>query len=165
MLKIKNNIVEEKCSEINIKHRTYEKESIITVQINLEFFPKMIDSMIISGKADIKIDLLNIKSIDELCGKKYKGDIGYIKISVNNNGIWEDKSFDEFEVEFKERKENKLRIILNCDDMNFDNYVTIVSLYTCYKNINDYFDIKNFYEQPFITKIGNKEIFKYYFNK
>lgn len=165
MLKIKNNNVEEKYSEINIKHRLFEDKSIITINIGLEFFPKLIGESIISGKADIKIDLSDIDSIDSLSNKKYQGNIGYITISVNNNGIWENIGFDNFEVEFKKIKDNKIRTILTSDNISFDTYITIVSLYTSRKDIDKYFKLDNFYKQPIINKIGNKEVFKYYFNK
>ena len=66
MLKIQNNEFKIKFTEINIRQRMFENESFITLMINTEFFPALIDESVISGSIEFKLDLKEIKSIDEL---------------------------------------------------------------------------------------------------
>ena len=106
MLKIQNNEFEIKFTEINIRQRVFDKESFITLMINTEFYPSLIDNNVISGSVEIKLDLRNIKSLDDLNNKKYNGDIGNVTISINNNGIWETDSRDTFKIKLIQKRGN-----------------------------------------------------------
>ena len=75
MLKIQNNEFEIKFTEINIRQRMYQNESYITLIINTEFYPSLVEENIISGSIDAKIDLKDIKSLDDLTNKNYKGEM------------------------------------------------------------------------------------------
>lgn len=165
MLKIQNNEFEIKFTEINIRQRVFDKESFITLMINTEFYPSLIDNNVISGSVEIKLDLRNIKSLDDLNNKKYNGDIGNVTISINNNGIWETDSRDTFKIKLNKREGQKLTFELETDNCQLKTIGTIVSLYTTSTNIeelNKNFDLKDFHSTPIIKEIGNSKISKYY---
>lgn len=86
MLKIKQFEVEEKFSEIHFRHRMYQDKSIMTINIMTEFFPALLDDSIVSGAIDIKLDVDDIHSLQDLEGKSYKGKVGFVTLSVNNHG-------------------------------------------------------------------------------
>ena len=104
MLEIKKHPFKEKFTEINIRQRNYERKSFITVQFTTEFYPSIVNDQIVSGAIDLKLDLSDIHALDDLSLKKYQGDIGSLTISVNNNGIWEHQTLDQFEVTFGKRE-------------------------------------------------------------
>ena len=95
MIKINNTEFEEKFTEINIRYRVFEEKNYITLIINTEFYPTLYNDSIVSGAIETKIDIENIKSLDELVNKNYKGNIGIIKLSINNNGIWEHHTIED----------------------------------------------------------------------
>lgn len=165
MLKIQNNEFEIKFTEINIRQRMYQNESYITLIINTEFYPSLVEENIISGSIDIKLDLKDIKSLAELKNKNYKGDIGNITISVNNNGVWEHNSCDKFEIKINEINERKLSFELKSDNCKLETEGTLISLYTTStskEELENNFDLKDFHNIPITKEIGNSKISKYY---
>lgn len=165
MLKIQNNEFQIKFSEINIRQRIFDKESFITLIINTEFFPALIDESVLSGSIEIKLDMRNIKSLDDLEEKKFEGNIGNVTISVNNNGIWEHDSKDNYKVKINKRDGKLLEFELTTDNCELKTVGTIVSLYTTSSSkeeLEQNFDLKDFYEKPIIKEIGNSKISKYY---
>lgn len=165
MLKIQNNKFSEKFTEINIRQRMYNKKSFITLMINTEFYPSLVGENLVSGVVEVKLDIEDIKSLDDLVGKSYKGDIGSVVISVNNDGIWEHDSKDEFFVVITGRKGRKLDFELKTDNCVLKTTGIMVSLYTTSsskKQMEDIFDLKDFYEKPVIKSIGNNEVMKYF---
>ena len=165
MLKIQNNEFEIKFTEINIRQRMYQNESYITLIINTEFYPSLVEENIISGSIDAKIDLKDIKSLDDLTNKNYKGEIGNVTISVNNNGVWEHNSCDNFEIKIKERNGKKISFKLETNNCKLDTTGTLISLYTTSttkEEIDKNFDLKDFHNIPITKEVGNSKISKYY---
>lgn len=165
MLKIEKSNFSEKFTEINIRQRIYNKKSFITLMINTEFYPSLVGDNLVSGVIEAKLDIEGIKSLDDLVDKSYKGDIGSVTISVNNDGIWEHQTADNFEVNVIERKGRKLKFELKTNNCTLKTTGIVVSLYTTSsteKQLGTYFDLKDFYEKPIIKAIGNNEVMKYF---
>lgn len=165
MLKIQDNEFQIKFTEINIRQRIFERESFVTLMINTEFFPSLVDETVISGSVEIKLDLKDIKSLDDLSDKSYEGNIGHVTISVNNNGVWEHDSKDNFKVKINKREGKKMGFELETDNCELKTIGTIVSLYTTSissKELSNNFDLKDFHSTPIVKEIGNSKISRYY---
>jgi len=165
MLKIQNNEFEIKYTEINIRQRMYQNESYITLMINTEFYPTLVEDNVVSGSIDIKLDIKDIKSLDELNNKNYKGDIGNATISVNNNGIWEHESCDNFKIKLKEKENKLLDFELETKNCELKTKGRIVSLYTTSTSTEELaknFDLRDFHNIPITKEIGNSKIYKYF---
>lgn len=165
MLKIGKSKFSEKFTEINIRQRIYDGKNFITLMVNTEFYPSLVGENLVSGVIEVKLDLENIKSLDDLSGKSYKGDIGKVTISVNNDGIWEHQSYENFEVSLKERSGRKLSFELKTDNCILKTTGVVVSLYTTSsteEQLSDNFDLQDFYDKPVVKKIGNSEVRKYF---
>lgn len=164
MLKIQNNSFEIKYTEINIRQRMFEKQSYVTMIINTEFFPSLVGENIISGSIEIKLDLKDVKSLDDFINN-YEGKIGNVVISINNNGIWEYDSKDNFKLKIKKREGKKLEFELKTENCLLKNIGTIVSLYTTStsaEELQNSFDLKDFHNNPISKEIGNKKVYKYF---
>ena len=165
MLKIKKIKFKEKFTEINIRQRMYKKKSFITLMINTEFYPSLVGDALVSGVIEAKLDIKDIKSLDDLIGKSYSGDIGSVVISVNNDGVWEHQTYTDFGVAITGRKGRVLSFELTTDDCVLKTNGVMVSLYTTSsseKELSKNFDLKDFYERPVIKTIGNNEVRKYF---
>lgn len=165
MLKIENTEFKIKFTEINIRQRIYQGKNFITLIITTEFFPSFINESIVTGAIEAKLDIENIHSLDDLVGQKYKGDIGNVTISVNNNGIWEHMSQDNFEVQIKKREGRNLKFTLKTENCKLDTNGTMVSLYTTsssLKELKETFDLTDFYDKPLEKEVGNNKIIKYF---
>ena len=165
MLKIEKSKFSEKFTEINIRQRIYKKKSYITLIINTEFYPSLVGENLVSGAIEIKLDIEGIKSLDDLVGKSYKGDIGSITISVNNDGIWEHQAKDDFEITITKRDKRKLSFELKTDNCTLKTTGILVSLYTTSsteKELSKNFSLDDFYDNPVVKSIGNNEIRKYF---
>lgn len=165
MIKINNIKFEEKFTELNIRHRIYEEKNYITLIINTEFYPALYKDNVVTGAIEAKIDIEGIKSLDELQGKLYNGDIGSITVSVNNDGVWEHNSYNNFKLEIKERTNRKLKFKLTAEDLELSTTGTLVSLYTTStsrERLLKEFDLNDFYDKPIIREVGNNKIYKYF---
>lgn len=165
MLKINNKEFQEKFTEINIRQRIYKKKSIITLIITTEFYPSLFKENIVSGAIEAKIDIDGIKSLDDLVNKNYKGDIGSVTISVNNDGIWEHDIKDNFEINIKSRKKRELEFSLKTDNCLLDTKGILVSLYTTSTSkdtLKNKFNLNDFYDKELIREINNNKIYKYF---
>lgn len=165
MLEIEKTKFREKFTEINIRQRMYDGKSFITLIVNTEFFPSLVKDNVVSGVIEVKLDIDNIKSIDELVGKSYKGDIGKVTISVNNDGIWEHQTVDNFKFDIKNRNKRELGFILETDNCKLETKGVLVSLYTTStskKDLDDNFDLSDFYDNSIIKEVGNSRIVKYF---
>ena len=165
MLKVENTKFIEKFTEINIRQRMYKGKSFITLMINTEFYPSLVGENLVSGVIEAKLDIQGIKSLDDLVGKSYKGDIGSVTISVNNDGIWEHQSKDEFSIEITSRKGRNLSFELKTDNCTLKTKGVMVSLYTTSstkEELENNFNLDDFYDNPVVKTIGNNEISKYF---
>lgn len=165
MLKIEKSNFSEKFTEINIRQRMYKDKSYITLMINTEFYPSLVGENLVSGVIETKLDIEGINSLSDLVGKSYKGDIGSVTISVNNDGIWEHQVKDNFEVTITELRGRKLSFELKTDNCTLKTTGVMVSLYTTSSNqeeLSKNFDLSDFYDNPIIKTIGNNEVRKYF---
>lgn len=165
MLEIKKNSFREKFTEINIRQRMYQKENFITLLINTEFFPSLVGENLVGGAIEVKLDIAGVSSLDELVGKSYNGDIGNVMISVNNDGVWEQQSQDNFMVDIVSRHGRELRFVLKTADCVLDTVGVMVSLYSTSSDeqeLKKNFDLCDFYDKPVIKAIGNNQVRKYF---
>ncbi len=165
VLKINNYEFDIKFSEINFRQRNYHGKSYITVNITNEFFPTLVNESIVYGSTDIKIDLEEIKSIDDLIEKKYTGQLGTINISVNNDGVWETNSIEEFSIHFLKREKKYLFFEVTGKDFYYKDSSRMVSLYTTSTSVDDLkkkFSLKDFYNQSVQREIGKSIVTKYF---
>ncbi len=165
MLKINSYEFEIKFSEINFRQRNYNGKSYITVNITNEFFPTLVKKNIVYGSCDIKVDLENIKSIDDLVEKEYQGQIGTIHISVNNDGIWETNAIEYFSIKFVKRENKNLFFQIMGKDFIYEDSSRMISLYTTSTSKEDLekkFSLKDFYSQIVQREIGQSIITKYF---
>ena len=165
MLKIENTKFSEKFTEINIRQRMYKGDSFITLMINTEFYPTLVGEAIVSGVIEAKLDIQGIKSLDDLVGKSYKGDIGSVTISVNNDGIWEHQSKDEFSIAITGRKGRVLSFELKTDNCTLKTKGIMVSLYTTSstkEELANIFNLDDFYDNSVVKTVGNSNISKYF---
>lgn len=165
MLKINETEFKIKFTEIHIRQRMYQGNSYLTLLITTEFFPTFVDQNVVSGAIEVKLDIKDIHSLDELEGKSYQGEIGNVTISVQNDGVWEHQSQDCFEVNIQKRHGRELEFTLLTDCCQLQATGTLVSLYTTntsLKELKKQFDLSDFYEKPLEKEIGNHKIYKYY---
>ena len=165
MIKINNIKFEEKFSEANIRYRVFEDKNVITLIINTEFYPSVFKDNVVSGTIEAKIDIEGINKVDDLENTKYEGKIGNVTISVNNDGVWEHESYEDFKIEIKDINNRKIKLSIKTDTLNMNTTATLVSLYTTStsrEKLLKRFDLNNFYDKPIIRKIGNNEVYKYF---
>lgn len=165
MIKINNIKFEEKFSEANIRYRVFEDKNVITLIINTEFYPSVFKDNVVSGAIEAKIDIEGINKVDDLENTKYEGKIGNVTISVNNDGVWEHESYEDFKVEIKDINNRKIKLSIKTDTLNMNTTAILVSLYTTStsrEKLLKRFDLNNFYDKPIIRKIGNNEVYKYF---
>lgn len=165
MLEIKNNKFREKFTEINIRQRMYQNKNFITLMVTTEFFPSLVGENLVSGLIDLKVDLEGISSLDDLCGKEYDGEIGSLTISVNNDGFWEHQSYKDFKFFIKKRNGREFSFKMEGNDCILDTVGVMVSLYTTSTSLEDLdevFDLSDFYEKPVVKDVGTSKISKFF---
>lgn len=163
MLKIRKQKFQEKFTEISLRQRMYQGESYVTLTITTEFYPSLMGEQVVSGTILANIDMKDIHKLDDLVGKKLKGDIGKATLSVCNDGIWESQSYDCFEVAFSKRNGRELEINLVMEDVVLKTIGTIVFLYTTDKeNFEREFEQNDFYNKSIEKSIRDRKIIKYF---
>ena len=165
MLKIEKTEFLEKFTEINIRERMYEGTSYLTLIINTEFYPSLVNDNIVSGVLEVKLDIKDVHSLDELVDKTYQGDIGKVTISVNNDGVWEHQTVDNFKFSILARKNRELEFLLETENCALKTRGIMVSLYTTSSNkeeLEKNFDLSDFYDKAIIREVGNSKIMKFY---
>ena len=162
MVSIKKHVFHEKFTEVNLRQRIWEKESIVSVIIRSELFPTCYLDSIVSGAVEVVFDCEKIHSLDDLSLICAHGKIGKITISICKDGIWEHKMLEEYEIKFGKREGNQISISVVAEDLNFEVTATLVSLYTTStKNLSQVFDMKDFYGTVLEKEIGKSKITKY----
>lgn len=166
MLKIKKYEFETKSVEMNLKQRNYQKESIVSAEIMIEFFPCVYEDAVISGAIQIVMDASEIHCLDDFNDKTYEGKVGKVLLSINKDGVWEHKTIYDYTLSFKKRKKNKINFSCVGEDFQIKEEATIVSLYTTStEKMEDVFLMKDFYDVKFEKKIGQSTISKYIVKK
>lgn len=165
MLQLEKENFKIKFSEMNLRQRMFEDDSYITAEINTEFYPSYVKESIVSGAILVKLDLKDIKKLDDLSKKSYKGDIGKVTISVNNEGIWETNTSENFSLSFEQLNKNEIKFILETDICKLETICTVVSLYTTSSSedkLNKHFDMSDFHDKCITKEIGKSVIRKYF---
>ncbi len=165
MIRIRDQEVKEKFTEIHLRQRMYQEKSYVTLMIITEFYPTEMSQGIVSGSIEAKIDLEGISCLDDLEKKNLEGDIGSVTLSVNNNGIWEHQSEDQFQIQIIQRKGRELTFVLTTSEFVLDTYGELVSLYTTStsrENLEEVFKMDDFYDKVVEKKVGNGTIVKYF---
>ncbi len=163
MLKIKDKKFQVKFIEMNLRERMYQEKSIVTLIINVEFYPEIFNDSVIYGAIEIKTDLENIHSLKDLVDKKYQGEIGNVSISICNDGVWESDSVDQFSISFGKLKTRMLEFSLRTDDIDLNDEGRIVSLYTTSNHeLEKAFDLSDFSPIKIEKEIGKSNIIKYF---
>lgn len=165
MVEIEKHKFKEKSSEMNIRQRLFEENSIVTFQITTELFPSLVNNQIVWGSVEMKFDTKDIHSLSELEGKIYEGDIGNVTISINNNGSWEHQSVDVFKLSFGKRSMREIEYTLDTDICHLHSVTNIVSLYTTSSSeelLKKHFDMSDFYDVCVEKSIGKSKIRKYF---
>ena len=165
MISLKKINFKEKFTEINFRQRMYKGKSFVTMIVTNEFFPSLVGENLVSGAIEVKLDMEDIHSLDELVGKSYQGDIGSVVISVNNDGIWEHQSYDQFSFSINKRCGRELSFVLETDDCKVEVTGVMVSLYTTSSSETDikkHFDLSDFYDKPVIKEVANSQVRKYF---
>ncbi len=159
MIKLKNNKLKLQYSELNLKQRLFEKESIVSLELKTSFYPSLIDEDIVFGSIDLTVDC-NIKSLQQLVGKEFNE--GKVVVNLNENGNWNSYTFYEFKAKFIELNDD-ITFELTFTDCEIKEKANITSLYSIgNKDVSEYFDLSSFHKNPIVKQIANKEIFKYY---
>ncbi len=165
MIKLKQHEVELKMQELNFKQRMYKDDSIVTVQMKVDFYPTMIDQSIISGGIDVKLDILGLSSIHALENQTYEGKVGYVTVTINNHGTYEYLNVENFKVSFGRIDKNKIPVTFACEEVEFYLVMNMVSLYTTSSDedtLSKVFDLSDFYDEPIESTVGNRKICKYF---
>lgn len=168
MLKIRDVEFSEKFTEMNIRQRMYQGKSYITLMITTEFYPSLMNDQIVSGMIEVKVDMEDIHCVDDLIGKNLKGDIGSATLSVNNDGIWEHQTQDQFQIEIRGRKGRIIDFMFVMNEVMLETTGTLVSLYTTSSSdleLKENFDFSDFYDSVVEKGIGDKKIYKYFVKK
>ena len=161
MLKLKNSEVDIQFSDINLKHRYFEKENIISVEIKINFYPKLINDRIVSGTIDLLVDTDKVNCLNDLSGLKFSE--GRLSVTINDDGLWNTFKYNDFNLEFGNLVKNKLDVKLSLDEIEFDDKAVVLSLYTFNEDaLKKNFDMSSFYEKSILRQMSNKEISKFY---
>lgn len=153
-------------SDMEIKQRLYNEESIISIQVHTNFYPKMLDKKIISGSIDLTIDVTSLKNIKDIEGKNYSGDNVKLLTSISRNGKWETNTYYDVVVSIKEKNDNKFKIEIQSNEANIkmDGKTRLTSLYTTSmteESVKDNFELEDFYPNPVIKEINGRAILKF----
>ncbi len=161
MIKLKNELVKLQSSELNIKQRVFEKQSIVTLELKTLFYPTLIDEQIVFGSIELTVDNSECKSLNDFLKTDFKD--GKVVVNLNEDGKWNTYTFYDFKIKFIKIEENDISFELEFTDCKISEKANITSLYTIgNKNIAEYFDLSDFYEKPIVKEIANKEIFKFF---
>lgn len=166
VLKLKNEEFDVQSTEIELKQRMYQEESVVSVQISTTFYPKMANGKIVNGNIVITTDIPSLKSLSELEGKTFEGDSCKARFSISTDGIWDSSTFYDCKVVFGIKEKNKIPCICSCakGDCELDVVGTLISLYTMSTKediLKTVFDMNDFYEKPIIKEINQKQILKF----
>ena len=153
MLQVKKNTFQVQYIDMNFRQRVYENESIISIMMDISFYPRELDGEIVSGTFSVLVDTNQIKTIKDLENKTFNQEVK-VSAAISRNGSWE--HYDN-QIDFHlESKKNELEL---------DGTATMISLYSTSSNeetLKKYFQMDDFYPTPIKKKIQNREILKYY---
>ena len=86
MLQVKKNTFQVQYIDMNFRQRVYENESIISIMMDISFYPRELDGEIVSGTFSVLVDTNQIKTIKDLTIYNESADSGII--TLNYNGVF-----------------------------------------------------------------------------
>lgn len=165
MLQLKGQTYQVASAELNLRQRMYQKESIVSIQAQIAFYPRQVEDHIVSGAMEIVVDT-PLRSLDDLTKQVYQGKIGKIVVSWNMDGVWKSETYYEFQVSFQKRKQNRIELQVEESSKQIVAALplTIVSLYTTSSSeaeLKNLFEMEDFYDLPIRNTIRDRVILKY----
>ena len=88
MLIIKKAPFQVQSIELNMRQRTFEKESIVSLMMDLSFYPRELDGEIVSGSISVVVDTNQIHCLNDLEQKTFDQEVK-VSCAISRNGLWE----------------------------------------------------------------------------
>ena len=166
MLKIKKAPFQVQSIELNMRQRTFEKESIVSLMMDLSFYPRELDGEIVSGSISVVVDTNQIHCLNDLEQKTFDQEVK-VSCAISRNGFWEHYDAYDGILTFMNLDHNQIDFHLESkkNELELDGCATIVSLYSTSSNeetLKQYFQMSDFYPTVIQKKIQNRDILKYY---
>ena len=166
MLQVKKNTFQVQYIDMNFRQRVYENESIISIMMDISFYPRELDGEIVSGTFSVLVDTHQIKTIKDLENKTFNQEVK-VSAAISRNGSWEHYDAYDGILTFMNCNHNHIDFHLESkkNELELDGTATMISLYSTSSNeetLKKYFQMDDFYPTPIKKKIQNREILKYY---
>ena len=161
MLTIKKAPFQVQSIELNMRQRTFEKESIVSLMMDLSFYPRELDGEIVSGSISVVVDTNQIHCLNDLEQKTFDQEVK-VSCAISRNGFWEHYDAYDGILTFQTRKQNQIAFTLESkkNELHIEDVATMVSLYTTSTKEN--FQMEDFYQTPIKKEIQKRTILKYF---
>lgn len=166
MLTIKNTPFQIQSIELNLRQRTYEKESIISLMLDLSFYPRELDGEIVSGSISVVADTNQVHCLNDLEQKTFDQEVK-VSCAISRNGFWEHYDAYDGILTFQTRKQNQIAFTLESkkNELHIEGVATMVSLYTTStreEELKKQFQMNDFYTISIQKGIQKRTILKYF---
>lgn len=166
MLTIKNTPFQVQSIELNLRQRTYEKESIISLMLDLSFYPRELDGEIVSGSISVVTDTNQVHCLNDLEQKTFDQEVK-VSCAISRNGFWEHYDAYDGILTFQTRKQNQIAFTLESkkNELHIEGVATMVSLYTTStreEELKKQFQMNDFYTISIQKGIQKRTILKYF---
>ena len=111
MLTIKKALFQVQSIELNMRQRTFEKESIVSLMMDLSFYPRELDGEIVSGSISVVVDTNQIHCLNDLEQKTFDQEVK-VSCAISRNGFWEHYDAYDGILTFQTRKQNQIAFTL-----------------------------------------------------
>lgn len=166
MLTIKNTPFQVQSIELNLRQRTYEKKSIISLMLDLSFYPRELDGEIVSGSISVVADTNQVHCLNDLEQKTFDQEVK-VSCAISRNGFWEHYDAYDGILTFQTRKQNQIAFTLESkkNELHIEGVATMVSLYTTStreEELKKQFQMNDFYTISIQKGIQKRTILKYF---
>ena len=166
MLTLKNTPFQVQSIELNLRQRTYEKESIISLMLDLSFYPRELDGEIVSGSISVVADTNQVHCLNDLEQKTFDQEVK-VSCAISRNGFWEHYDAYDGILTFQTRKQNQIAFTLESkkNELHIEGVATMVSLYTTStreEELKKQFQMNDFYTISIQKGIQKRTILKYF---
>lgn len=166
MLTIKNTPFQVQSIELNLRQRTYEKESIVSLMLDLSFYPRELDGEIVSGSISVVADTNQVHCLNDLEQKTFDQEVK-VSCAISRNGFWEHYDAYDGILTFQTRKQNQIAFTLESkkNELHIEGVATMVSLYTTStreEELKKQFQMNDFYTISIQKGIQKRTILKYF---
>lgn len=166
MLTIKKASFQVQSIELNMRQRNFEKESIVSLMMDLSFYPRELDGEIVSGSISVVVDTNQIHCLNDLEQKTFDQEVK-VSCAISRNGLWEHYDAYDGILTFQTRKQNQIAFTLESkkNELHIEDVATMVSLYTTStkeKELKENFQMEDFYQTPIKKEIQKRTILKYF---